>query len=725
MKGLLYSINLMKHMAGLIRVIMPIFFAAVSTVAFSQTEDKCGTMQLLQEKFNNDPSFKIRFEANERQLQRSIQQRLSNARTSDVQAISLTVPVIFHIVLANQSAVTDAQIQAQVDTLNKDYAGQNGDSVKIPSYFKPLFGKSGIRFRLAQRTPTGEVSNGIERVTTATKTFNIGDNTIKYTALGGADAWNTTRYLNVWICSLSNGVLGYSTFPTDSIPEEQGVVIMYSSLPGGTATGFNGGKTATHEIGHYFNLYHIWGDDNGACTGTDFIDDTPNQGNSTSGCPGGVETDNCSPVSPGIMYQNYMDYSGDDCLVMFTNQQVVRMETAASTYRASLFTSNGALPLVRFSNDAELRLINNPTQRICTGTFGPVVTIRNSGMQPLTTVTINTSIDKGPVTKFVWTGTLATLATISVTIPSLTVASGNHQLTVYTSNPNGIADEDAQNDTSQVSFMYYPPSNPPLTESFEGTEFPPRGWDIVQPDTLHSWKKVTGVAKTGKASVMIGNFNNKKTGRKDYLRLPEVAIGGADSAFIQFQVAAAAYSALTTANNNWDTLEVLLSTDCGNTYTSVYKKWGASLVTRQEPTTQYYVPGANEWRKDSVNITPYIAGNNVLLAFRNTNENENNIYLDDVNVYTKIINPNLKAKGFLVTPNPAYSMIQVQFYPQPVNLRAIALYSVSGQLMATIEVPDGQSRNNYPIDISRYAAGMYIVRAVFSDKVVTQQIIKQ
>lgn len=170
---------------------------------------------------------------------------------------------------------------------------------------------------------------------------------------------------------------------------------------------------------------------------------------------------------------------------------------------------------------------------------------------------------------------------------------------------------------------------------------------------------------------MINNFNYTAHGQQDYLRLPTVNLGGTDSAFFSFNVAAAIFTDTAATNNSWDTLEVLLSTDCGLSYTSLYKKWGATLVTHANADISFFVPSAIDWRKDSVNLTPYINSGNILLAFRNITENKNNIYLDDVNVLTLTINPNLKAARFLVTPNPATSNIQVQFYPNPFGLRGI------------------------------------------------------
>jgi hypothetical protein len=686
--------------------------------------DKCGTMQRLDARFKRDPSFKVKFQLQRASFNEALKTVISNAgnKVSDNGQSNKTIntiPVIFHVVLPDPSVVTDAQVMAQIDTLNRDYAGINGDSVKIPSFFKSLFGKSSLQFCLAQHTPTGDITTGIDRGTTTQASFNNTTDGVKHVSTGGTDIWDGTKYFNVWICALSNGVVGYATFPDDNQPDEQGVVIDYRSLPGGSFTGFNTGKTLSHETGHYFNLYHIWGDDNGACTGTDYVDDTPNQANSTSGCFSGVRTDACTPGGNGIMYENYMDYSNDDCLVMFTVQQVARMESALSVYRSSLLISDACQPVILKNYDAQLLSVLQPAQRICTNAFTPVINLKNAGSQTLTSLTIQARIDNGAVTTYNWTGSVGRLATTSVTLPPITTTTGKHSFTLFISNPDNTADENHANDTLTVNYQYYEPVAT-VTESFEGTTFPPMGWDIVNPDNLVTWKRVTDISKTGNSSVMMDNFTTQLNGRKDDLRLPNITLPATlDSAFFTFQLAAAVKSTTSIP----DTLEVLVSSDCGHTYTSIYKKYGIGLITRTTATANAFAPTAIEWRKDSINMAEYIGAANILIAFRNTSENQNNIYLDDVNLRTVVINPNLKAQGFLVTPNPVVSYVAVQFYPQPINLRAIQLYSIAGQKLFELST-SGQANNYYSLDMSRFAPGTFVVRAVFTDKVLIKKIIK-
>lgn len=687
-------------------------------------KEQCGTMQRLELKLARNPKLKARFEQERLAFTNALKRSAFRLEGDSNSKTAYTIPIVFHIVTANPNNISDATILAQLEVLNRAFSGTNADTTRIPSYFKPLFGKSAIQFCLAQRTPTGEGTSGIERTKTSQTSFSSDNDAVKHASTGGADSWDTKKYYNVWICPLSNNILGYSTFPNDSgASADQGVVIDYRSLPGGSFTNYRMGKTLPHETGHYFNLYHIWGDDQGACTGTDYVDDTPNQADATKSCPSGIKYDACTPDSNGIMYQNYMDYTYDSCLVMFTRQQVVRMESALITYRSSLLTSNACTPPIIKNFDARLSSIDQPSQRLCSSSISPVVSIQNNGSQTLTSLDISTRIDSGTISTFKWTGSLAYLATATVNLNTINITPGTHTLNIYVANPNNNADEITTNDTISTSIQFYAPTTS-VSESFEGNTFPPTGWDIVNPDNSITWKKVTGVSKTGSSSVMIENFNYNFIGAKDDLRLPTVSLQNADSAFLSFQVAAATYSAATSNTGVWDTLQVLVSTDCGQTYTSLYKKYGADLVTRPGSTTYAFVPNASEWRKDSIDLAGFLGQSNLLFSIRNTAGYENNIYLDDINVRSVFINPNLKRVGFLVTPNPTSGAIMVQFYPQPSSLRALQVYNISGQKLTEVNIQDGQANNSYNIDLTSFAPGTYILRAVFSDRVITRKILK-
>ena len=705
----------LKRVCAFILLFSVLFYPAMA-------QDKCGTMTILEQKFKEQPSRKILFDQRELQFQNRVAEQLKSIKSLKTGGL-VTIPVVIHVVMRQQSLATDAQLLAQIDTINKDYAGLNARANLIPDYFKSLFGQSGIQFKLAQRTPDDQPTTGIVRYSTSVTSFNYLSDDIKHASRGGADAWDPNRYLNVWVCALSNDILGYATFPNDGDANEQGVAISYLGLPGSSNKSFDGGKTLTHEIGHYFNLYHIWGDDNGACSGTDYIDDTPNQANSTNSVKSGVVTDACNTTSPGIMYQNFMDYTPDVCLLMFTKMQVARMEAAYVNLRSYLGSSNGATPIDLKVNGASLRSISSPDQRLCQNTFIPKIILRNDGSKTLTSATLTVDIDGGQPVVYQWTGSLGTYLQEEVSLPQLATSEGNHVLTAVVSNPNGVADEDTSNDKLQLNFIYYEPFAAPVTESFEG-DFAPAGWDVVNEDGLTTWERTTVASKTGAASARIHNFEYTSVGQKDYLRSPTVNIVSVDSAFVSFQVAAATYSNATTANSQWDTLQVMISTDCGKTYTSVYKKWGSNLITRTAATRTAFAPAASEWRKEEINISQFISSGDVLVAFVNTTANENDIYLDDINIRTVTVNANLKEAGFLVTPNPTDKEVSVQFYPHPSELEAVYIYNSAGQKIAERVISGEVSTNVYDFDLSNSPAGLYIVKAVFKDRVLDKKFVK-
>ncbi|HEX8357555.1 MAG TPA: hypothetical protein VF610_09095, partial [Segetibacter sp.] len=241
----------MKQKA-LLGFVIFISFAASAQKTARTVEERCGTMTRLAAKFERNPALKARFENQRTQFNEALRegQFKSFERTAreagSGERTFTSIPVVFHIVSRTPANITDLQIQAQLDSLNKDFAGINADSSKIPAYFKPLFGKSGIQFCLARRTPRNENTSGIERITTSQNSFSSNDN-IKHASTGGADAWDTEKYFNVWLGTLSNNLLGYSTFPNEGPASEQGVVIDSRTLPRGSFTDYNTGKTLVHE----------------------------------------------------------------------------------------------------------------------------------------------------------------------------------------------------------------------------------------------------------------------------------------------------------------------------------------------------------------------------------------------------------------------------------------------------------------------------------------------
>jgi len=245
------------------------------------------------------------------------------------------IPVVVHVVW-NTSAqnVSDAQIQSQITVLNRDFRKLNPDISQVPAVWTGLVADAQVEFFLATTDPAGNPTTGITRTNTSAASF-IDDDRVKSSATGGANPWPSNRYLNMWVCQLGGGLLGYAQFPGGPAATD-GVVITHTGFgtTGTAAAPFNLGRSATHEIGHWLNLNHIWGDDGTGCTGSDNVADTPNQGDHNFGCPSFPHV-SCGNGPNGDMFMNYMDYVDDHCMVMFTAGQSTRMRACLDGPRAS------------------------------------------------------------------------------------------------------------------------------------------------------------------------------------------------------------------------------------------------------------------------------------------------------------------------------------------------------------------------------------------------------
>jgi len=403
--------------------------------------------------------------------------------TANIQSV-FNIPVIVHIIHNNETVnsisatsgnnINAAQVIDQINILNKDYNGLNADTTLIPSIFKPLLGKFQVNFCLAVVNPTGGVlaEPGVDRINRVAKGWTATpysqayiDATIKPNSI-----WDPNRYLNIWIAPLSGGLLGYATFPnpgstglqgltgTFGTTTTDGVVILNTSFGSiGTAqTGqYNKGRTITHELGHWMGLRHIWGDANCA---TDYCNDTPVAQTSNFGCPTfPFHVGTCAGNTTGEMTMNYMDYTDDACMQMFTADQKNRAQLILSNspMRAALLTSTVCnLPTV--SNDVGIVFVASPTysQSInCLNYINPVVSITNFGNTTLTSALFSYKVDASAVQTLNWTGSIAPNTSSTVALTQITGLSfGAHVFSVNVSAPNGGTDNNLTNNNNLQQF---------------------------------------------------------------------------------------------------------------------------------------------------------------------------------------------------------------------------------------------------------------------------------
>jgi hypothetical protein len=265
----------------------------------------------------------------------------------------LVIPVVIHVLYnKNEQNISDAQILSQLKVLNQDFRRNNADSGNTPSVFKSVAADAGITFCLAQVDPGGRTTKGIIRKKTSREFF-MADDEMKFSSKGGDNAWDASKYMNIWICSMLGRNLGYATLPGGAA-DKDGIVINFDvfGTAGVVRAPFNKGRTATHEIAHWLGLKHLWGED---YCGSDEVDDTPKQESYNYYCPSFPHRSSCSPNAYGDLFMNFMDFTDDACMNMFTRGQKNKMRglfalnnkrnSFLNSYACdSSFASGGPLP---------------------------------------------------------------------------------------------------------------------------------------------------------------------------------------------------------------------------------------------------------------------------------------------------------------------------------------------------------------------------------------------
>ena len=281
----------------------------------------------------------------------------------------IVVPVVVHVLYNNTAQnISNDQVLSQIVSLNADYRRLNADAGNSPEPFAKVAADTKIMFCLSKTDPEGRATTGIIRKFTQEQ-FWLSDDQMKFSSKGGDDAWDSKRYLNIWVCNLFGRTLGYSVMPGGPA-EKDGVVIQYNvfGTTGDLNTEFNKGRTATHEIGHWLGLKHLWGD---ASCGDDGIDDTPPQQSNNSYCPSFPRTSSCSINSFGDMFMDYMDFTDDECMNMFTIGQRIEMRAQFAMGHArnsilnsaacdTVLTQAGPLPIDTAGTEFKISIFPNP-----------------------------------------------------------------------------------------------------------------------------------------------------------------------------------------------------------------------------------------------------------------------------------------------------------------------------------------------------------------------------
>lgn len=348
----------------------------------------------------------------------------------------------------------------------------------------------------------------------------------------------------------------------------------------------------------------------------------------------------------------------------------------------------------------------------CSTTFAPVISITNNGSSVMTSVDITYAYDAGSPTTMNWTGSLAPGASTSVTLPSATFTGGAHVAHVTTSNPNGGSDNNNTNNSQNFSFnvMTANGSPAPYSNNMAATGFPYANWTLNNPDNSVTWTRVS----TNTGSLKLDCYNYGSAGEIDEFTVEPVDLSAATAASLRFNVAHARYS-----NAYSDGLEVLVSADCGATWTSVWQKSGSTLATTNN-TTAAFTPTTSQWRAECIDLTSYAGQNKLFVMFRSINGYGNNIYVDDISVNTTTcvtgIEEVANTTNLSLYPNPANSSVNLNFNLAQRAEVTVNVYNTLGEIVFTENKGEmATGVNMVTVNTENFSNGMYLVELIAGD----------
>ena len=613
---------------------------------FSYSQQRCATdlyTDLLKEKY---PEYAVERQKVNSQTQKWIK---NNPIISDKTII--TIPVVIHVVWnTNAENISDAQIFSQMDVLNADFRRTNLDAVNTPSVWQSIAADTEIDFCLATTDPNGAVTTGITRTQTSQTSFSIQSDGMKSTANGGIDPWDQDDYLNIWVCDLTGGILGYATPPSNFNNPSDGVVIGYKYFGtiGSVQSPYNKGRTATHEVGHWLNLDHIWG--NGSNCGNDNVNDTPTQEEENYSCPSFPHNANSCNTSNsnGDMFMNFMDYTNDACMNMFTSGQKTRIISAINQYRDNLLSHN-----------------------LCSGVV-PV-----SSWDCINGACVDPSNSSG--------------------------AYGSYNDCLNSCNCLGVS--------------------LPLYEDFQNNSLP-SDWSIINNDNLSTWELINSVGYNSSSSIYVNNADYSANGQYDDLISPTLDFSFLSSATLEFDYAYSLWTDPTSSQVWSDTLIILISSDCGVSWQNIWEKSGQDLVTTAPIYNEFsWSPSSNnDWSSEVINLSAYLNQDDILIKFRNVNQYENNLYLDNINVQST---PNASEEikiEHIVYPNPTNSYIHIEMTSSKFNDIELYISNSIGQTVYSESINLNRERI-ITINLNDFSEGIYFVNLITSTgELYTKQI---
>ncbi len=714
---------------------------AATPAAFAQSQnheghnhapgEPCAAHLVLQEQLK-DPEVRARYEAYEEALLRYVN---DPATPKYREGRKFIIPTVVHILQSGGNEnITKQRALQQIETLNQDFQRLNPDSVNTPERFRDVAGRMDVEFRLATKDPLGNCTDGIVRVFT--------DNTSEVrdpTGFKALSYWNSYSYLNVWvvqsIASFGTGgtTLGYAQFPATGLMSTDGITVIASQI----GRPSDGGRTATHEVGHWLNLIHVWGDQD---CGTDQVSDTPIAFTSNFGVCGNVgQQFHASPFNAGVcdpentigeMFSNYMDYSPGTCQNMFSAGQVQRMNAVMEGagdqpgIRSFLVSEENLEMTGTRDEDLGVECAPKSLFHVNQSSFFQRQTMICEGDN----VSFRANAFNGDVSDYAWNFQGGSPATSSATNPTISYESpGIYDVALTVSNSIG-------SDTKSMDELVIVSSNAAQYQSDWGyydTFWEEQGFlnDYIvfnHDDATQTWEFHSGEngGSTGNESVRMRNFGNI-VGRLDELISPSFNLSTVSNPTLKFKWSGAALN-----NTPNDRLRVYFSTNCGKTWgTARLTLSGIDLVNSGVVSNSYVPNAASIWSEAQVTLPPAASNApNVRVKFEwLSGGNGNNFYIDDIT----LSNAPLSAESLEreidlnVYPNPTRDLTSVSMMladPARVEMNMVDMMGRNVMSIHAGQMSTGAHR--FDIDMSTLPSGIYFLRTAVDNSIAVKKVVK-
>jgi hypothetical protein len=654
------------------------------------------------------------------------------------------VAVVVHVIHNGENYgvgvnITNEQIYSQIEVLNEDFRRMNGDTLDTQSEFLPLASKLNIEFVLARQDENGNPTTGIIRKVGTKSSYNI--SVADRTLLSNISQWDPSIYLNIWVTDLAGQNIGLAQFPdfgesqdpnglpglddkdNKANPVTDGLVIDYQAfgsvdkVPGlDLKSQYDLGRSATHEIGHFFGLLHVWGD--GGCFVDDYVEDTPNSNTDYLG--------DCVPAvhlscNSNDMFENYMYYTDDACMNIFSTGQVGRMDIILqyAPRRASLLNSIGTEYPENLSFDLAIASVLSPGKVLCEVNIIPAIEVKNNGGSAVGEFSIILTINDIDY-DYSYTGdSIRSGETVELEFGDFQLTDGSHHITFELTNI--LSDvEPSNNSATHVFAIDNQEDFIPLREKFDVENIDDTNWITLNEDEDIGWEIAeTDFGTTSNPSAFINLFNYEDRRQIDWLVSPILDFSNAVEASLKFK---ASYARNTGFN---DQLQVVASEDCESFFDTVLKTFTVTDLAVTNSGDYWEPESLADWKEHSIDLTDFAGKNNIRLAFKSINDYGNNLYLDDVEFYTtaedKIVT--VAQNSFTLYPNPAIDgRFQLAFNTSGRQEVAVHIYDELGREVVVGEFPNTLNQTYY-YNLQSQPAGIYFVHVVGKDFIRSKKLL--